>query len=194
MTGATLIPSRWRPAVTLSTVALATAVFALRTRRPATGAAPPADDVAADAHTETATEQSGEDIVELETGRPEPQPPAIRWRPVIFLSTGALAGAAYVRRRQRAQIPAVGQPLLPQEVPVPAEAKGLAAATQPLPDPDRGDEGGAQTKAADAWTCTCGQDYRISGAGRHRIYWLPDASAADAIITGRCVECGRDLP
>jgi hypothetical protein len=44
------------------------------------------------------------------------------------------------------------------------------------------------------WTCECGQAYRVSGEGRHRIYWLPDAPVSDPITEGRCASCGRGLP
>ena len=44
------------------------------------------------------------------------------------------------------------------------------------------------------WTCQCGQQYRVSGEGRHRIYWLPDAPVSDPVTEGRCVSCERELP
>jgi hypothetical protein len=44
------------------------------------------------------------------------------------------------------------------------------------------------------WTCQCGQAYRVSGEGRHRIYWLPDAPVSDPVTTGRCANCERELP
>lgn len=44
------------------------------------------------------------------------------------------------------------------------------------------------------WTCECGQLYRVSGEGRHRIYWLPDAPVSDPVTEGRCVNCSRELP
>jgi hypothetical protein len=44
------------------------------------------------------------------------------------------------------------------------------------------------------WTCQCGQAYRVSGEGRHRIYWLPDAPVSDPVTEGRCVSCERELP
>ncbi len=44
------------------------------------------------------------------------------------------------------------------------------------------------------WTCACGQLYRVSGEGRHRIYWLPDAPVSDPVTEGRCENCGRELP
>jgi hypothetical protein len=44
------------------------------------------------------------------------------------------------------------------------------------------------------WTCQCGQEFRVSGEGRHRVYWLIDADPADPVITGRCPNCDRPLP
>jgi hypothetical protein len=34
----------------------------------------------------------------------------------------------------------------------------------------------------------------VSGEGRHRIYWLPDAPVSDPITEGRCANCARELP
>lgn len=44
------------------------------------------------------------------------------------------------------------------------------------------------------WSCQCGQGYRVSGEGRHRIYWLPEAPVSDPVTDGRCASCGRELP
>jgi hypothetical protein len=41
--------------------------------------------------------------------------------------------------------------------------------------------------------CECGQDYRFSGEGRHRIVWPAGAGEADALLTGACIRCGREL-
>ena len=43
-------------------------------------------------------------------------------------------------------------------------------------------------------TCECGQAYRVSGEGRHRVYWLQGASANDPVIGDSCPECDRELP
>jgi hypothetical protein len=40
----------------------------------------------------------------------------------------------------------------------------------------------------------CGQDFRVTGSGRHRVYWLPDAPENDPILAGRCPSCDRPLP
>jgi len=53
----------------------------------------------------------------------------------------------------------------------------------------------AATKVVEqTWSCQCGQAYRVSGEGRHRIYWLPDAAVSDPVTDGRCANCGRELP
>jgi len=40
----------------------------------------------------------------------------------------------------------------------------------------------------------CATEYRVSGEGRHRVYWKAGASIADAVLDGKCVECGKPLP
>ncbi len=45
-----------------------------------------------------------------------------------------------------------------------------------------------------SWSCECGQSYRITGEGRHRVYWRSDASVADPVIDGTCTSCERPLP
>ena len=45
-----------------------------------------------------------------------------------------------------------------------------------------------------SWSCECGQEYRVSGEGRHRVYWKADASVSDPVLDGACVECGKPLP
>jgi hypothetical protein len=44
------------------------------------------------------------------------------------------------------------------------------------------------------WQCSCGQRYRVSGAGRHRIFWLADAETADPVLSDRCPNCDETLP
>jgi hypothetical protein len=43
------------------------------------------------------------------------------------------------------------------------------------------------------WRCRCGQEFRVSGEGRHRVYWLIDADPGDPVLDGRCPNCGRSL-
>jgi hypothetical protein len=44
------------------------------------------------------------------------------------------------------------------------------------------------------YTCTCGAEYRVSGAGRHRVFWVVDASADDPVLEDRCPACERPWP
>jgi hypothetical protein len=47
---------------------------------------------------------------------------------------------------------------------------------------------------ADAYRCACGQEFRLAGTGRHRVYWLKDAAEGDPLLTLRCPACERPLP
>ena len=65
-----------------------------------------------------------------------------------------------------------------------------AAPAGPVPTSATAAEG-----VAHEWRCeSCGQPFRISGEGRHRIYWLPDAAPGDPVLDGRCPSCGTPLP
>jgi hypothetical protein len=44
------------------------------------------------------------------------------------------------------------------------------------------------------WKCDCGETYRVSGEGRHRVYWRGDATVSDPVMSGACVSCDRPLP
>jgi hypothetical protein len=46
----------------------------------------------------------------------------------------------------------------------------------------------------ETWACQCGQEYRVSGRGRHRIYWPEGASESDPLLAPVCVNCERPLP
>jgi hypothetical protein len=46
----------------------------------------------------------------------------------------------------------------------------------------------------DDWTCQCGQAYRVTGQGRHRVFWPAGADKAEPVISGACVNCERPLP
>lgn len=48
--------------------------------------------------------------------------------------------------------------------------------------------------AVRTYTCTCGHELRVSGSGRHRIYFELSASPADPIMTGCCPGCRETLP
>jgi hypothetical protein len=97
---------------------------------------------------------------------------------LLPLLGGAAAGAgvALVRRRR-------GR--LTAEPAVPGPAASTPGPVSDDPVTERVDQ---------EWTCQCGQAYRISGEGLHRVYWLPDASIADPVMDGRCANCGRALP
>src|SRR5215210_2967574 len=46
----------------------------------------------------------------------------------------------------------------------------------------------------ESWQCACGQRFRVSGLGRHRVYWLEGAREADPVLSERCPSCERLLP
>jgi hypothetical protein len=56
----------------------------------------------------------------------------------------------------------------------------------------------SQTPAAEVvehtYTCECGQEYRVSGQDRHRVYWVKDAEVSDPVLGQQCVDCERALP
>ena len=43
------------------------------------------------------------------------------------------------------------------------------------------------------WRCLCGQELRVAGDGRHRVFWLADAALDDPILGDLCPSCERDL-
>ena len=45
-----------------------------------------------------------------------------------------------------------------------------------------------------SYTCECGAEYRVTGQGRHRVYWKAGASPEDPVMGGRCTECEQPLP
>lgn len=63
----------------------------------------------------------------------------------------------------------------------------IAPATKPLvsDNPDRRRE----------YRCECGHVLRVSGGGRHRVYFeLGDTRLADPVMNRVCPACGRGLP
>ena len=44
------------------------------------------------------------------------------------------------------------------------------------------------------WRCDCGQEYIVTGADRHRVYWPAGASRDEPLLEARCVSCGEPLP
>src|SRR5215217_5493005 len=61
--------------------------------------------------------------------------------------------------------------------------------------PGRRDAGGGEPRAAtEQWTCQCGQEYRVAGLDRHRVYWPAEAPEDKPVLDGTCVSCERPLP
>jgi hypothetical protein len=48
--------------------------------------------------------------------------------------------------------------------------------------------------AHETYKCGCGTKYRVSGAGRHRVYWPAAAPEDEPVLGDRCVECDAPLP
>jgi hypothetical protein len=53
---------------------------------------------------------------------------------------------------------------------------------------------GRRTAPPDAYRCACGQDFRVTGTGRHRVYWLRDAAENEPVLSLGCPACDRPLP
>lgn len=70
------------------------------------------------------------------------------------------------------------------------------ASRQPRPDAGAPPSDEAATETVEhTYACEeCGTEYRVSGEGRHTVYWKADASISDPVIDGRCVQCERPLP
>jgi hypothetical protein len=85
--------------------------------------------------------------------------------PALFVAVAAGVGYALVRLRRR----------------------GADTSFAPRPV---GDGTGPESE----YVCDCGQAFRVTGAGRHRVYWLPDAAPADPVVSAECPSCGRPLP
>jgi hypothetical protein len=49
-------------------------------------------------------------------------------------------------------------------------------------------------RAEECYTCACGAEYRTTGAGRHRVFWVLDAPADDPVLEGHCPACGKAWP
>lgn len=72
-------------------------------------------------------------------------------------------------------------------------AAGVAVAkSRTRAEAGRGGDG-AQP-GTEEWTCECGQAYRVTGEGRHRVYWAAGAPEDDPVMGGQCVACERPLP
>jgi hypothetical protein len=53
---------------------------------------------------------------------------------------------------------------------------------------------GRRAPGPDTWTCTCGTAFRVTGAGRHQVFWLADAPEDEPVMGDRCPSCDRPLP
>jgi hypothetical protein len=51
-----------------------------------------------------------------------------------------------------------------------------------------------QPSAEERYICACGAEYRTTGAGRHRVFWVLDAPADDPVLEDRCPVCGKAWP
>ena len=51
-----------------------------------------------------------------------------------------------------------------------------------------------QAREPQEYTCDCGQAFRMTGRGRHRVYWLANAPEPDPLLSDRCPSCDRPLP
>ena len=43
------------------------------------------------------------------------------------------------------------------------------------------------------WTCECGQQFRVAGEDRHRVFWLADAEDGDPVLGDQCPNCEKPL-
>jgi hypothetical protein len=53
---------------------------------------------------------------------------------------------------------------------------------------------GRRDPRPDTWTCACGTAFRVTGAGRHQVFWLADAPEDEPVMGDRCPSCDRALP
>jgi hypothetical protein len=62
------------------------------------------------------------------------------------------------------------------------------------PEAGSGPAGGAGPAEPQEYRCECGQAFLVSGAGRHRVYRLPEAPPSDPVLSPTCPRCERPLP
>lgn len=80
--------------------------------------------------------------------------------------------------------------MTPRRIALMAVAAGLAAALAAVAARARGSRSGPP----ETHRCRCGTVYRVSGADRHRVYWLLDAPESDPVLGRSCVNCDAPLP
>ena len=103
----------------------------------------------------------------------------------LLMRLGGLVGAAAARARRQRSSGASGP------------AQQQAASASPGVREDAGappSDAPAEEVVEHTFTCECGQEYRVSGQDRHRVYWRKDADVADPVLGQTCPECDRPLP
>jgi hypothetical protein len=73
-------------------------------------------------------------------------------------------------------------------------ASALARLRRPRADGDVGDGARSASTEPATYRCGCGQAFRVSGTGRHRVYWLAGAPEDDPMLSPSCPSCDRPLP
>jgi hypothetical protein len=76
-------------------------------------------------------------------------------------------------------------------------ATAVAAALVRLRRPGSAGAPGGRSATApepETYRCDCGQEFRVSGSGRHRVYWLAAAPEHDPVLAPQCPSCERPLP
>jgi hypothetical protein len=71
-------------------------------------------------------------------------------------------------------------------------AGGVGIALARLKRPGAGSRRGSGQP--EDYRCECGQRFRLTGTGRHRVYWLHDAAEDDPLLSPHCPACERPLP
>jgi hypothetical protein len=71
---------------------------------------------------------------------------------------------------------------------------GLRAALPSVPALPRRQASDGAAAEPETFRCDCGQEFRVSGTGRHRVYWLAGAGEDDPVLSPQCPSCDRPLP
>jgi hypothetical protein len=70
-------------------------------------------------------------------------------------------------------------------------ASAVAAALIRLKRP--GPSGARPAGAPQTFRCACGEELRVAGSGRHRVFWRAGAPDGDPLLEARCPSCERPL-